>query len=277
MDSSVELPVVGIIGVKGKYGSWLQKHFEERGLRVIGSDLDTELKNKDVVEQANIVIFSVPIISTVDIISELTPYSKETQLWMDITSVKTPAVKAMLESKAEVVGLHPMCAPLVETWKGHNLVVCRARINQWESWLNAWLKKTHAHITESTAEEHDKYTALVQALVHALALTFASTLFKTEADVGKLLQFASPTFKALFALSGRVLSQDSQMYAEIQMSNPVVPKVLETASNTLDHLHKVVIAKHREEFEEIFKNAKEHFGDAKIQEAQHLFERFLKG
>ena len=61
------------------------------------------------------------------------------------------------------------------------------------------------------------------------------------------------------------------------MSNPIVPKVLEAASNNLDYIHKVVVLKHLEEFEKMFMNAKRHMGDVNLEEGRHLFEKFVKG
>ena len=41
---------IGIIGGKGKMGSWFGKFFHEIGLEVLISDIDTELTNEDLVK-----------------------------------------------------------------------------------------------------------------------------------------------------------------------------------------------------------------------------------
>jgi prephenate dehydrogenase len=75
---------------------------------------------------------------------------------MDVTSVKQPAVEAMLESKAQVVGLHPMFRPEV-SFDGQTVVVCPARFTDpgWKTWVVNMLTATRAEIKWSTPAEHD--------------------------------------------------------------------------------------------------------------------------
>ena len=50
----------------------------------------------------------------------------------------------MLESQAEVVGLHPMTAPLkTPTLTGRVVVVCEARLEAWRPWLQRLLDALH--------------------------------------------------------------------------------------------------------------------------------------
>ena len=116
--------IVGIIGNKGKYGIWLTKFFDQLNYKVIGSDIKTEITNKDVVEQADAVIFSIPIDVTVEVIEGLVECARPEQIWMDITSIKQAPIEAMLKSSAAVAGLHPMCAPTVASWKAQTVVLC---------------------------------------------------------------------------------------------------------------------------------------------------------
>ncbi|ETW93153.1 MAG: hypothetical protein ETSY2_51930 [Candidatus Entotheonella gemina] len=111
---------VGIIGIAGGYGQWLARIFSALGYSVIGSDPRHEqnIGNRKIVETANVVLFSVPMDMAPDVIREVVPYARKNQLWLDVTSLKKQPVAAMLESKAEVVGLHPMVAPTVDSWKG---------------------------------------------------------------------------------------------------------------------------------------------------------------
>ena len=58
--------------------------------------------------------------------------SEAGKLWLDVTSIKSAPVDAMLCSHAEVAGLHPMTAPpKAPTLKGRVMVVCEARIGRW--------------------------------------------------------------------------------------------------------------------------------------------------
>ncbi|MEK7063938.1 MAG: prephenate dehydrogenase/arogenate dehydrogenase family protein, partial [Patescibacteria group bacterium] len=109
-EAAVRQVVVGIIGINGRFGQLLKSFFGQLGCSVIGSDekKPTGLSNAQVVQQSEVVIFSVPIKDTPAVIRSVLHGVREDQLLMDVTSIKQPAVEAMLESKAQVVGLHPM-------------------------------------------------------------------------------------------------------------------------------------------------------------------------
>ena len=66
-------PVIGIVGSAGAYGRWLQQFFEQAmGLQVIGHDpADTgSASPEQVIAGAQVVIFSVPIRHTAQIIGQ---------------------------------------------------------------------------------------------------------------------------------------------------------------------------------------------------------------
>src|SRR6185369_4713005 len=122
-EARVRQVVVGIIGINGRFGQMLKGFFEKLNCLVIGSDRDhpTLLTNKEVVEKSDVVLFSLSIRRTVEVINSLIPFSREDQLWMDVTSIKQPAVAAMLRSKAQVLGLHPMFRPDI-SFEGQTVV-----------------------------------------------------------------------------------------------------------------------------------------------------------
>ena len=122
---------IGIIGGNGSFGQWLVNFFESLGYEVLISDVGTQLTNEQVVEQSKVVIFSVPISKTVEVIKEMAPFSREGTLWLDITSLKTDAVNAMLKSKASVIGMHPMFKPSSLSMRGQTVVPCLNRPDNW--------------------------------------------------------------------------------------------------------------------------------------------------
>ena len=189
-----EKSLIGILGVEGAYGKWLRAFFERIGFEVIGSDLNTELSNEDVAQQADVLIFSVPIRYTVEVIESVLPFLREGQLLLDITSVKQGPVNAMLKSKAEVVGLHPMCAPTVETWKGQTVMLCPARLEKWRTFVFDVLEASEATVKMTTPEEHDHQMAVVQDLPHASILVMAALLRHMGTDVKESLSCTSPFY-----------------------------------------------------------------------------------
>lgn len=272
--------MVGIIGINGKYGKWLKNFFERLGYNVIGSDVMTDVTNQQVAEQADVVIFSVPISSAVSVISEVSKFSREGQLFMDVTSIKGPAVAAMMKSKASVVGLHPMCAPSGETLRGQVVVRCDARLTgEWEVWVAKFLEATNATIKESTPCEHDQYMSVVQGLPHAIQLVMARVICKLNVDVPESMSYTSPFYKIAFGLMGRILSNDSAMYASIQMENPHVLKVLEVLSQELERFRAIIGSDDRvhraQAFNADFDSSKKHFGKEPIAKADKFFDDII--
>ena len=271
---------VGIIGVQGKFGKFLLRLFKDFGCEVIGSDLKdghpSHYRNRDVVEQSDIVVFSVPPRVTVDIIDSMTVYSRPDQLWMDITSVKAEPVRSMLKSQSAVIGLHPMCAPSVNSLKGQTVVVCRVRINDWQPWFGRFMDWTGARIKICSPEDHDRNVAIVQGMVHAAQLIMAATVKSLGQDVAESLEFTSPVYRVALGLMGRILKQDSNLYADIQMLNPYVPPMLREVASQLEHLQVMIATKDTEAFSEWFNASRDNFGKEILEKNYELFEKISR-
>lgn len=270
--------VVGIIGINGRFGQMLKGFFEHLGCSVIGSDekKPTGLSNAQVVEQSKMVIFSVPIKDTPAIIRSVSSSVREDQLLMDVTSVKQPAIKAMLESKAQVVGLHPMFRPEVP-FDGQTVVVCPARLTtpDWKTWVVNMLTATRAQIKWSTPAEHDGYMTTVQVIPHLANLTGALLITEADVSVSESLAYTSPFYRVMLSLMGRLVSQSPDLYTSIIMENPETLTMLERRIAIEQRLMQMILDKDQVAFEELFAQANNHFGPDVTKEANELFMRIL--
>lgn len=229
-------PVVGIVGIAGAYGRWLSAFFRERmGLQVIGRDPagETGISPRELALQADVLIFSAPIRHSVAVIDDYVAAAagdEAGKLWLDLTSIKQAPVEAMLRSRAEVVGLHPMAAPpKIGSLKGRVLAVCPARIAHWQPWLDALLAALEAECVRVDPVAHDRAMALVQGLVHASHMTQARVLQALAQDAGgmPLLQaLRTVGFELDLTVTGRILSGNPAIYEDIQFGNPHVLPVL---------------------------------------------------
>lgn len=267
---------VGIIGIEGKYGQWLKRFFEKLSCPVIGSDLETEITNQIVVEQAEVVIFSVWPRVTVKVIEEVVPFSRPEQLWLDITSLKEKPVEAMLKSKAEVIGLHPMCAPTVKSWRGQTVNICPVRAYKWLGWVLEILKQGQAKIQLVAPDEHDRQMTFVQGLPHAAQLVMATVLRKMNVDVKESLKFTSPVYRITWSLMGRILAQDPELYVDIQLLNPHIIAMLKTMEQEARQFREMIEVGDREKFLAEFKANSVHFGHDNLSGAFELFEHLIR-
>ncbi len=280
-------PVIGIVGSAGAYGRWLRAFFETRmGLAVLGHDpADAASDAEDVLlERADVLLFSAPIRHTPALVERYAARSagrEAGRLWLDITSIKAAPVTAMLRSRAEVAGLHPMSAPPKSpTLKGRVLVVCEARLAAWKPWLDTLLAALEAECVRTTPERHDRAMALVQAMVHASHLAQAGVLREQAGSAGalaELMPLRSASFEMDAAIAARILSLNPAIYEDIQFGNPHAQDVLRGLAAQLVRIAALVgqgddaaRAAFRAEFLDANREA---FGARVLEEGNYTFER----
>jgi prephenate dehydrogenase len=239
-------PVVGIVGSAGAFGRWLKHFFEQRmGLAVIGRDPngDDALSPLDLIERADVLIFSAPIRATSALIAEyiaLAAGRERGKLWLDLTSIKAAPVAAMLNSQAEVAGLHPMTAPpKTVTLKGRVLVVCDARVDAWRYWLAEFLAATEADCVYAEPEQHDRIMAAVQGMTHATHMAQAATLQELAPALGGLdaiHPFRTIGYELDGVVTRRMLAGNPAIYEDIQFENPHIAAMLERLAAHIDFL-----------------------------------------
>ncbi len=243
-------PIIGIVGNRGAYGRWLATFFRERmGLSVIGRDVaDRDAPTvRDLVTRADVLVFAAPIRSTPALIAEYAQAAagaEQGQLWLDVTSIKSVPVAAMLASRAEVVGLHPMCAPpRGPTLAGHAMAVCEGRLHAWRDWFEAFVAATQANCVRVTPDQHDRAMALVQGMVHAGHMA-QGVVWREYAQAGispaLLAPLASVGYQLDLAVTQRMLAANPAIYEDIQFGNPHIAPMLDALLAALDGLRECV-------------------------------------
>jgi len=251
----------GIIGGTGKMGRLFARVFEQAGYDVLVSGRKTAIAASDIAAQCDLVIVSVPIRETIQVIGEIAPLTRPGQLLCDFTSLKVKPVEAMLKSKADVIGLHPMFGPTVKTIRNQTIIVCPARADAARvAALVALFENQGAVCTIATPEEHDRTVAVVQGLTHFVTLCVADTVRRLGVDLHKTGKFESPVYQIELSLVGRLLSQDPALYADILQQNPYVPEVLAACRNSAADLSAIVDAQDPERFREFFEKNSRHLG-----------------
>lgn len=277
--AEVERLTVGIIGIAGREGKMLEEFFKEIGCKVIGSDLKIPdgLTNQEVVRKADVVIFAIlPISEVPRVIKQVIPFTRENQLLMDVTSVKKPAVLAMLESQAQVIGLHPMFRPEV-SFSNQTVVACPHRLNKpfWKRWSVNMLSRTGAEIKWCKADEHDRYMMSVQVDPHLSHLVSALLLESLNLSAGESLEFTSPFYRIMLSLTGRLLSQNPSLYASLIVENPETVRMLKERIEIEKKILKLVEKKDTTALIGQFQRARKHFGENVVQDGNELFSRIF--
>lgn len=250
----------GIIGGTGQMGQFFAGVFEEAGREVIVSGRETGITARDIAEMADIVMISVPIRATVRVIHEVAPLLTEDQVFCDLTSLKVEPVRAMLTSRAEVIGLHPMFGPGAASLKGQTIVATPARCDPatLEGLLSIF-RDQGATITLTTPEEHDRMMAVIQGLTHFCTLAKAEAIRQNDTDVEETLSFTSPIYRIEMGLTGRILAQDATLYGDMLQMNPAVPAVLDALEEAVRTLQEIVEFGDDERFRAFFAENAAHY------------------
>lgn len=254
---------IGLIGGAGRMGKMFRAMFEASGYKVLIADLDTEITAERLVEEAQVVIFCVPVRETVPLIRKLAPRFRPGQLMSDLTSVKAEPTEAMLESDASVIGCHPVFGPL-PTPEGQNLAMCPARPGPYLQWYRAFFEGHGIRVVELTPAEHDESMAFIQGLTHFINIIFAQTLHTRGADIERLLELCSPVYRVFFAMLSRILSGDPELYGQIQITNRANIPVIRDFQHNGENLLNLVEQEDWQGVYDFINQAAENLGDYKM-------------
>ncbi|HIF9154996.1 TPA: bifunctional chorismate mutase/prephenate dehydrogenase [Photobacterium damselae] len=212
-------PIV-VVGGYGQLGGLFCRLFELSGYQVrkLGSqDWD---RADELLSDAGMVVVTVPINLTVDVISKLNALPDDCIL-ADLTSIKSEPLQAMLEvHSGPVLGLHPMFGPDISSLAKQVIVYCDGRNPEEYQWLLEQFQIWGASLNRISAIEHDQGMTLIQALRHFTSFVYGVHLAEEDPNLEQLLSLSSPIYRLELAMVGRLFAQDAELYADIIMSSP---------------------------------------------------------
>jgi prephenate dehydrogenase len=236
-------PRIGIIGGLGQMGQWFSRFFAGQGLEVLIGEPGSSPTCHEVAARADVVVISVPLHLTAEIIAELAPYIRPEALLTDVTSLKQGPLTAMLEHfPGEVVGTHPLFGPGEASLSGQNIVMCRGRGERWFNWLHDLWVQAGAKIEITSPEEHDRLMSLVQGLTHFTLISLGTTFRRLEADINSMGNLATPTFRAVYDQVYHLVNQNFPLYAHIQLLNPQNRVTHAAFAEAVEQLRQIVLA-----------------------------------
>ena len=240
-----------ILGGTGETGSWFARYFKEKGFNVAvwGPSGKVEVAKRmgvryahDMVkeaEESDIVLISVLIEKTVEVIRMVAPHMHPGSLIMDVTSIKSDPVSAMRTYApvgVEVLGTHPMFGPTTPSLSGQTIIFTPGEeTGKWLPIIQSLFESDGAHIGILEAEEHDEMMAVVQALTHFAYIGIGAALKALDFDVQRSRLFMSPVYEIMIDFVGRILDQNPELYASIQKN----PKAVSSSPDLCGRMHAV--------------------------------------
>ena len=270
---------VGIIGGTDGLGKTLVYYFKdefevyitgrdhEKGNRIATeAGVNYSESNAGLANISDILIISVPIQHTSDVIREVAPYMKSGSLMVDVTSIKeepSNTMREVLPDEIEYIPTHPVFGPRTTRLDNQIIVLTADKKGEWYDKVYDYLKSKNMKIIETTAEKHDFMMSIVQVLTHFSFISTASAIEKLKVDLAETEDYESPIYNLMIDLIARIVSQNPYLTYFIQSTNNNGPKIRNTFADAVIELRDVINEKDSERFIEITNNATKHMGDIK--------------
>ena len=268
---------VGIIGGTDGLGKTLIYYFRDefdvyisgrdhKKGRQVADDLGANYieSNAGLANISDILVISVPIQHTCDVIREVAPFMKSGSLMVDVTSVKEGPSKTMAEvlpDTVEYIPTHPVFGPRTTRLDNQVIVLTADRKGKWYSKVYDYLAGKNMRIIETTAEKHDFMMSIVQVLTHFSFISTASAIEKLRVDLNETEDYESPIYNLMIDMIARIVSQNPYLTYNIQSMNSNGPKIRNTFADAVMELRDVINDGNEEEFIDIAIKATKHMGD----------------
>ena len=266
-----------IVGGRGKLGSLFGRYLTGSGYNVVSLEQNDWPQAAQILQDADVVIVSVPIANTPEVIAQLKPYLTENMLLADLTSVKRAPLEKMLEvHHGPVVGLHPMFGPDVASMAKQIVACCDGRFSERYQWLLQQIQMWGVKIYHVDATEHDHHMTYIQALRHFSTFVYGLYLSQQSVDLDKLLALSSPIYRLELAMVGRLFAQDAALYADIIADKPENLAVIEHLKNSYETGFAFFKNKDKAGFIAQFNQIRDWFGDYSeqfLQESSQLLQQ----
>jgi prephenate dehydrogenase len=224
---------LGLIGL-GQFGQLAAKHLKDHfgvlaadaseGAAQIAAELGVEFGSAEQAAAREIVVIAVPVRVMREVFAQIAPHLAPGALVVDVGSVKMlPAqwMAELLPGHVDLVATHPLFGPQSARngLAGLRLVVCPIRGARADK-VAAFGRALGLTVTVTTAEEHDREMAYVQALTHLIGRSLVNLNIPDE-------QLKTPSYQHLLELCGLIGSDTFELFTAIQTQNPFASEIAE--------------------------------------------------
>ncbi|WP_407414183.1 prephenate dehydrogenase [Methanobrevibacter sp.] len=234
-----------------------RKVADEAGVNYIES-------NEELTKISDLLVISVPIHNTSDVIREVAPFMKPGSVMVDVTSIKEEPTKTMSEvlpDNVEYVPTHPIFGPRTTELDNQVIVLTADRKGEWYEKIRSYLESKNMRVIETTAEKHDYMMAVVQVLTHFSFISTASAIEKLKIDISETEDYESPIYNLMIDMIARIVSQNPYLTYYIQFMNNNGDKIRNTFAEAVLEIRDAINDGNEEKFIEIAINATKHMGD----------------
>ncbi|MGC8917294.1 MAG: prephenate dehydrogenase/arogenate dehydrogenase family protein [Thermoanaerobaculum sp.] len=259
-----------VMGGAGAMGGWFRQFLALVGHQVEALDpawspvppaegLYTHLDQAPLQEYAFIIV-AVPLDRTPAVLSELARRTPP-GLIVEIASIKSHLREALEEAQrlgVKVACLHPMFGPGKSPYQALTFVLaCRGEADAERQAVLPLLQHPYTHLIPVPFPHHDRLMGWLLGLAHLTGMLFGRALAASGLDPRELAACASTTFQRQAATAASVLSEDPDLYLDIQRLNPHRREVYDATRRSLEAIVSLVEAGDREGFRQLMQEARQ--------------------
>ncbi len=267
---------ITIIGGAGQMGRFFTKQFAAAGHHVRQLGRHDWPNAKSYLATADLVLISVPMQQTVEVIQRAAPYLLPTCAIADVNSIKVPVVEAMLEHhRGPVLGMHPMFGPGLSSFLSQNVVICPGRNLEAFQWLLDLMGSQGGNLLVCTPEEHDRMMVTVQAIRHFSSFGLGVFLAQEGIDLDRSLDFSSAPYRLQLNLVSRLFAQNAALPIDLMVSSEDHRQAIMALAETYSRLAQLVLQEDQATLEKEFGSTSQVFQTQvpyALQESQHIIQ-----
>ncbi|MEM9592756.1 MAG: prephenate dehydrogenase/arogenate dehydrogenase family protein [Acidobacteriota bacterium] len=263
-----------ILGGAGNMGAWFQSFSQRLGHRVDIVDpamaplpsAEGRYGSLDEIEDLDryqSIVVSVPLGRMPDTLSEVIRLRPK-GLVIEIASIKEhlrPILDEADELGVGVASLHPMFGPGKSLYESLTFVLaCREDPAKEREAVGAWLRHPYTNMVPVPFDHHDRLMGWLLGLAHLSGMLFGCALTHAGLGAAELAACASTTYDRQVSTASSVLSEDPDLYYDIQKLNPHRGDVYRSMREALDELVEAVEKGDREGFRETLSGARHFLG-----------------
>lgn len=206
------------------------------------------------------ILVSVPLSGTVEVLEALIE-RRPKALIIEIASIKSH-LETVLERGTEaglrLLSLHPMFGPSKSPYEPLTFVLaCREDPQEEKKRIEKWLRHPYTDLVPVPFAHHDRLMGWLLGLAHLSSMLFGCALTRSGLGISELKTCASTTFNREAAGALLVLSEDPDLYFEIQRLNPHRNEVYQSIQEALKELIDAVQSDDHDSFSETVNAARQ--------------------
>ncbi len=259
-----------VLGGAGAMGGWFRQF-----LRLVGHQVDAvdpawaslppeeglyrRLEEAPLAAYAYILV-AVPLSLTPQVLAELVAANPQGAI-VEIASIKSHLEPVLAQAEAsgvKVSCLHPMFGPGKSPYQPLTFVLAyRGALEEEQAAVAPLLQHPYTHLVTVPFPRHDSLMGWLLGLAHLTGMLFGRALAYSGLTPEELATCASTTFQRQAATALSVLSEDPDLYLDIQRLNPHRHQVYQATEKSLAELVQLVEKGDREGFRQLMRLAKE--------------------